>query len=535
MTSLPWRCACLLLVTALGAGCASSPRFRDAPPVWRVADDRDIPEPSEREYDAKEYFANIFVIERINRTLELRDEEAAHNVNALEEVPSSTWFQNRVGMRRVSPAEAARGFYAGGPPRPPFSVVSGKVGGGNPGFVMQDASKRRFIVKFDTRQNPELQTSAGVIVNRIFWTAGYNVPSDHVFSFREAELRIAPGATYRDAEKSEHPFDARQLEAILSTAPEPDDGRYRALASQLLEGKPKGGFAPDGQRDDDPNDHVRHEHRRELRGLRVLASWVGHTDMKEDNTLDMYVERNGRRYLEHYLLDFGEALDGHGAEKGRREDGWEHFIDWEMQTKAAFAFGLWKRPWEDTQPTRWPSIGAFTARPFDPRAWREAYPFWPFAEMDASDAYWAAKLVMRFDHPMLQAIVTEAKLSDPEAARYLLSTLIARRDAIGQAFIDAVSALEDFALTGDRLCMTDLAARYGFARPGTVEWLNGSSVTFSQRAGARGRLCVRVPAQSAYVVFRMRIRRADGVRPTMELHFATNGKPRLLGLIRVAR
>ena len=33
-----------------------------------------------------------------------------------------------------------------------------------------------------------------MIVNRIFWTAGYNVPSDHGFTVRRAELRIAPGA-----------------------------------------------------------------------------------------------------------------------------------------------------------------------------------------------------------------------------------------------------------------------------------------------------------------------------------------------------
>jgi hypothetical protein len=535
MISRRTRCACLLLAAALDASCAASPRFRDAPPVWRVDDDRDIAEPSERHYDEKEYFADLFVIERINRTLELRDQEPAHNANALEEVPDSSWFRNRIGVRRVSPEEAARGFDAGGPPQPPFSIVSGKVGGGNPGFVMKDVTERRFIVKFDTQRNPELQTAAGVIVNRVFWTAGYNVPSDHVFTFRREQLSIAAGAKYEDPEKREHAFDARELDAILRTSPERADGSYRALASQFLAGKPKGGFAPDGRRDDDPNDHVRHEHRRELRGLRVLAAWLGHTDMKEDNTLDMYVERNGRRYLEHYFLDFGEALDGHGAEKGRPEDGWEHFIDWEMQTKAMLAFGLWKRPWEDSRPTRWPAVGSFAAHPFDPRAWREAYPYWPFAEMDATDAYWAAKLVLRFERPILQAIVAEARLSEPDAARYLVDTLVARRDAIGQAFLDAVSALDDFTLSADRLCMTDLAVRYRLARPGTVEWLTGSSVSFRRPTDARGRLCVRVPAQNDYVVFRMRIRRGDGERPAMELHFATRGRPHLIGLVRVAR
>ena len=65
---------------------------------------------------------------------------------------------------------------------------------------------------------------------------------------------------------------------------------------------------PEGVRDDDPNDTVPHEHRRELRGLRVFAAWLNHTDMKEDNTLDMFVEEGGRHFVKHHLVDFGEAF-----------------------------------------------------------------------------------------------------------------------------------------------------------------------------------------------------------------------------------
>ncbi len=525
----------LLLLSALAVGCASSPRFRDAPAIWRVDDDLSIPEPSEREYDAKEYFANIFVIKRLDRTLQIKDREPAHNVNALEEVPDSTWFQNRIGVRTVTPAEAAKAADTGGPPRPPLSVVGGKIGGGNPGFIIKDGTGRKFLVKFDTEQNPELQTSAGVIVNRIFWTAGYNVPSDHIFILRKEELGIAPGATYTDPQLRKLPFEQSKIDGVLIFAPRQKDGSYRAFASQLLEGKPKGGFSPDGQRKDDVNDRVRHEHRRELRGLRVLAAWVNHSDMKEDNTLDMYVQKDGRRYLKHYFLDFGEALDGHGAEKGRREDGWENFIDWEMQAKAMFAFGLWKRPWEDARVTPWPSIGAFTADPFDPLAWREAYPFWPFVEADDADNYWGAKLVMRFDRPMVKAIVEQGKLSDPDAERYLVDTLMKRRDAIGRAYFEQVSPLDEFTLTSEQLCMTDLSVRHGFVPGGVVEWLKGSTVVASRAVNADGRLCVKAPQGDAYTVFRMRVRRGDEEHPPLELHFKAGSRPRLLGLIRLAR
>lgn len=524
-----------LLLLASSTACLSTPRFRDAPAVWRVDDDQNIAEPEEHSYEEKEYFANIFVIKRVDRLLEVQDEEEAHNINALEEVPDSSWFENRIGVRAVSPAEAARGLDAGGPPLPPFLVVAGKVGGGNPGFIIKDATGRRFIVKFDTEHNPELQTSAGVIVNRVLWTAGYNVPSDHIFTFRKEELTIEPGAKYTNAEKQKLPLTQLQVDAVLVMSPKRADGSYRALGSQLLEGKPKGGFSPSGTRHDDANDRVRHEHRRELRGLRVVAAWISHTDMKEDNTLDMYVEKNGRRYLKHYFLDFGEALDGHGAEKGRKEDSWEHFIDWEMQTKATFAFGLWKRPWEDVKPTPWPAIGSFAAKPFDARAWREAYPYWPFIEMDAADAYWGAKLVLRFTRPMIEAIVAEGKLRQPEAASYLVDTLVARRDAVGRAFLDAVSPLDDFALTSERLCLTDLSVRYGFAKPSTVQWLKGSEVRAARQTDARGRVCVRLSSGDDYTVYRMRVLRGDDELPAMEVHFKAGQRPRILGIVRVAR
>ena len=50
-----------------------------------------------------------------------------------------------------------------------------------------------------------------------------------------------------------------------------------------------GGFRYDSTRPDDPNDLVPHQHRRELRALRVFGAWVNLTDMKAGNTLDTIV------------------------------------------------------------------------------------------------------------------------------------------------------------------------------------------------------------------------------------------------------
>ncbi len=534
MGELAARLLRLALPGVFALGCAGSHHFVDAPPVWQVDDRKSIAEPSERDYDPALYFANIFVVDRLDRTLEVRPSTPAGNVNALEEVPDSSWFQNRIGVRTITPTEAARGADAGGPPQAPLLIRGGKVGGGNPGFIISDATGRRFLVKLDTAANPQLQTAAGVIVNRIFWAIGYNVPSDHVFEFRKKDLSIASDASYSDSRRRRRPLRWREIDGVLGTGPAPSAGVYRAFASQLLPGTPKGGFPASGLRADDANDRVAHERRRELRGLRVFASWVGHTDMKEDNTLDVFVTEGGRSYLKHYLLDFGEALDGHAAEKNRPEDGFEHFIDWEAQTRAALSMGLWKRPWEDVRPTRWAAVGSFSSNGFDPRNWREAYPFWPFAEMDPADAYWAAKLAQRFDRPLLEAIVGEGRYSDPAVSNYVVQTLLARRDAIGRAYLDAVTPLDDFQLDSQRLCMTDIAVRGRFAKSGRVDFLTRAGLGMSIQEPPSGRLCVSVPQRSGYTVYRMRVRRADGVRPTMELHFQSGPDAHVIGVLRLA-
>jgi hypothetical protein len=528
--ALPTWLAFVSVVTCVGGCGAARPLFRDAPPVWQVADDRNIAEPSERPFNRTEYYARVFFSERIDRGLALPLKEPAANTNSLDELPDSTWFQNRIGVRPVSPAEAARGFDGGGPPEPPFAVAGGKVGGKMPGFVLKDATGRKFLIKFDTRDNPELHSAAGTIVNRIFWTLGYNVPSDHVFWFSRDQLTLEPHAKYKDALGDKQPMSTAMLDAILRQVSPPRDGRFRALASQMLDGEPKGGFAAHGTRADDANDRVLHQARRELRGLRIFAAWLGHTDMKEDNTLDMYVEQDGRRFLRHYLVDFDAALNAHAVEMDRREDGWEYFVDWEAQTKAALAFGFWKRPWEDVQPAPWRSVGAFTADPFDPLAWRETYPYAPFLESDAADAYWGAKLVMRFNRPLVQAIVSEGQLSEPQAERYLVDTLLARRTAIGRAYLTAVTSLDDFAFTATELCMTDLSVRYGFAERSNVEWLRGSRVVASRSEDEAGRLCVPRPRRAVYTIYRLRVRQ----RPPMEVHFIGGSRARILGIVRVA-
>lgn len=327
------------------------------------------------------------------------------------------------------------------------------------------------------------------------------------------------------------------VDELLRLVPQWPDGHYRASASQFVPGIPKGGRAAEGVREDDPNDYVAHEHRREARALRVFAAWLNHTDVKEDNTLDAYVEENGRRFLRHYLIDFGEAMAGHAAEKGRMEDGYENWLDWEMQGKAMLSFGLWVRPFEHLEETPWPSVGSFSADHFDPERWREAYPYWPFAEaQDEFDAYWAAKLVLRFDRPLLEAVVRAGQLSHPEAERYLVETLYRRGRLTAHSYVQPLTALDYFTISRRALCAIDLSVMYGLVTSGLVEVLDATDqVVWKRVVDAQGHVCIPMADDDRYRIYRLRTRRRMERTPVMQVHFKGGPNARLLGIIRAER
>ncbi len=521
--------SCAPLVLAALVACATPTRqgrFVDQPIVWRVNDAQDIPEPTYRDHTT--------VFDKIVRAVDPPPRKPAQNTNALDEVPDSTWFTNRIACGRLTPEKAIDGPVVSGPPERPLTIVEGKIEGASPGFLIDDARGIRYLVKFDTPQNPEQKTAAAVIANRIFWALGYNVPPDHLVFFTREELRLAPGIDYRDPNsKQMRRLDWQRVDEILTNAARRSDGAYRAVMSQLLRGKRKGGFAPKGIRADDPNDRIPHQYRRELRGLRVFAAWLGHTDVTQGNSLDMYVIENGSGFLRHYLLDFDGAFGGHQSELGRLEVGWEHSWDLESQAKATMTFGTWTRTWERQEPTPYRATGYFSSKYYDPTKWREFTSYAPFSAMDRADAYWAAKLVMRFDRKMLEALVAEGQLSEPGAAGYLVDTLLERRDATGATFLEAVTPLDEFHFERGALCAVDLSMRYGFADQGMVVRLDERDHPVAgYPVSPSGRVCLPVDQRDVYRVLRLRMRRGEKEKPVLQIHYRGGPRARILGVIR---
>jgi len=546
--------AALAAAAALTGACAHRApigelRFQNRPPVWRV-DDRTpvaaVPEP--RVYNRSLYHTDGYVVRRATRAMELRPEVRAQDVNSLDEVPDSTWFTNRIGVRELSPDELRVGPNTSPSPfdHLPWKVTGAKIGGLSLGFVFEDALGRKFLLKFDTPDAPEMETAAHAIVHRVLWGIGYNVPEDHVGYVRRGDLQIAPGATTRRDDGEKLPLTADALDAALAGVAWTEDGRIRVLASRFLPGKPIGPYAREGTRADDPNDVIPHENRRSLRGLYPIFSWLNSTDMQEDNSLDVFEGD----HVVHYLLDFGKALGVMGHLMKWQSSGHTYHYDAGMALRSLVSLGLWKRPWDGMAPPALRGIGLLDAEHYDPGAWRANSVYWPLEDKDRFDAFWGAKLLMRFSRAQLAAIVDEARFTDPRASRYMLETLIERQRRTARYWFDRVAPLDGFTVEdasggAARVCFTDLTLAYHLHAASTRYLVDAydraGRALGPERAlgpGAGGRACTGALAPSSaadgYTIVRLRVRRNAHELPPIELHLARDaaGRPQVIGLRR---
>ena len=457
---------------ALAMSCAPSqdlpvPRFANAPAVARVDDRRDVPaKPAEREFIHDLYHYDGTIQRRLTRALELPRAQRALGVNALDEVPDSTWFTNRIGIRDLTLDELRTGPAKIGSPElhKPWTVRSTKSGGTEPGLVVTDARGARFLIKFDPLGFREQETATHVIVGKLLWACGFNVTDDYVVYFRPEDLVLARDAVAKDVFGEKHPMSQAELDQMLAQVAGEPDGRIRALASLWLDGKPLGGHPAEGVRADDVNDRIPHPLRRDLRGMYAMFAWLDHVDVQEGNFLDMWVKEGSRHYVKHYLLDFGKAL-GVMTSTGRNpRAGHEHVIDFAATLRTLVTAGVEERSWEgrSTSPLR--GVGIFAADDFDPGGWKALSPAYvPFSTADRFDKFWAAKILIRFTREQIRAVVETGRLSDPRAVDYLTDTLVARQRATARYWFDRVNPLDHFMVrssTSSVLCFEDLALRY---------------------------------------------------------------------------
>jgi hypothetical protein len=385
----------------------------------------------------------------------------AVNVNSIDEVPDSTWFTNRIGRRTMAVDEIARG------PNQfetvsidDWPIVEEKSSGITPGYRVVDPTGRLHQVKFDPPSHPEMPSAAEVIGAAIYHALGYNVVQGYIVEVDPNRIVISPKATTVDLGGQKRPMTRADVDRLLARGARRPNGKYLATLSRFADGdRPVGYFKYYGTRPDDPNDIHPHEHRRELRANRVFSAWLNHDDSRAINSLDMIEGPDGRKYIRHYMFDFGSIMGSGSTQAQTLRAGNEYILEWGPAFKTLATLGLYVRPWIRTR--YWEdakAVGRFEGETFDPVKWRPEYPNPAFDNMRADDAFWGARLVSRFSDEAIRAIVARGRYSEPGAANHVATTLIKRRDKVVRAWLPAVNPLVEPRLGSDGVLTFENAA-----------------------------------------------------------------------------
>lgn len=449
-------------------------KFYDDDPLLRTPPPLAAPDVEERELsDFYDLFLNAFTYAAEKQGETIDELIPAQAVNTLGEVPDSEWFTNRIGTEGFTRTDMLRGPGDDNPPADgPWTIISAKTQGITPGYLIEDTTGQRYLLKFDPMTNPEMNSGADMLGPKLFYALGYNTPENYLVSVDPERFDIGEGATVLSIAGKERRMNRTDIRDVIDRVPRQPDGSIRGLASRFLQGQPLGPFQYHGTRSDDPNDVVLHEHRRDLRGLYVFASWLGHDDSRSINSLDMLVEEDDKKFVKHHLLDFGSILGSASNMANSPRSGNQYLFSWRHTWRQIFSLGAFVPQWYRWNYKKFPAIGLFEWEIYHPDERTPEYRNPTFENRLPDDTYWAAKKVMAFSDDDLRAIVGLAQYSDPEAADWLVTCLIKRRDKVGDFFLRQVLPVDNFGVDGDALTFEHLGAKYGlFEAPElTFEW-----------------------------------------------------------------
>ena len=190
-------------VALLFSACASQPRFPLRAPMAKDTDQRPVQvecekRPSDDDPNhvacAPEPYVSPLVWDAVDnsvfrplaRVFAVDPAGPAPNVNAFDEVPDSAWFTNRLGARRPTRDELLRGACAekemldGAAAAPGgWLIDKGKPNGATPGFRIR-IGKQKFMMKTDTKAQPERPSAASAIGAAIYHAVGFNTSCEQI-------------------------------------------------------------------------------------------------------------------------------------------------------------------------------------------------------------------------------------------------------------------------------------------------------------------------------------------------------------------
>jgi len=537
---MKYMCAFILLFFVLAVPCWSDDqKFYDDDPIVKEDDPQDAS--GAKPYDINliyDFLENLFTMPG-DPTMNVR----AQNINAIDEVPDSNWYENRTGL---SPEAVAKGPDTSDGPAPgKWTVTGAKSNGVTPGFTIKDSTGQRWFIKFDPPDYPGMATGTEVVVTKLFWSLGYHVPENHLSTLTVENLTVGDGAKITPPSGKKRPMKISDINKLLLLAAKNEDGSYRVIASKALPGKPLGGFRFYGTRPDDPNDVFPHEHRRELRGYGVFAAWLNHVDSKSINSLDTMIEENGKSHVRHFLLDFGATLGSASLTPHEEWEGYEYLYEGHRQVgRDAIGVGFHVEPWRRVKYYDARSIGRFQQEyeNWDPDSWKAREPNPAFLRSRADDKFWAARKLMGLTDDMIRAAIKTGEFNDPESEEFIVNALIQRRNAIGRKYLTAINPIVDPALDSSGvLTFGNAAAAAGFATvPAEYQatWYrfdnsSGQTTLIGETSGSSERLepPANLPAESGAFV-KIEISLKDGA-PVHAYFHRTSGGWKLVGFERM--
>lgn len=478
--------AASLALLLLTPACAYRPaRFADARPVNEIADDDGIDMPQRLEVNDVVEFSDLFVGRPLVEAMRITRRPPPGDVNALDEVPRSSWF---------APLDADvasfEGVYAvDGPPVPPFRVLlerapsgdNGDLKRGGMGIPVVDALGHRFELRRDPRDRVEVRTAASAITARLVRALGYNAPEVYISDAEDSDFSTDPGEPFAQSilsgNEPSSPDARRQaldkmLQDWLDSAPPSKTGNYRFSATRWPPAADidVGRTPVTGTRGDDPNDRVDHESRRTLRALRLVGAWLGMTRFTPHDLRDVYAGPSGEGHLLHYMVGFDKSL-GTEAIIGKRPEQKD-----EMTLLATLGFA----PDPNIPPTqrKYEAIGAI-GEEIDPAKYGPGLPFPPMDATDGADAFWIAKRIAAIPEELVLRAVRAGRVSNGTARKLLFELILARQRRVVEWGYAQTTPCDYERLDEHGIVVVDRAVAAGFTTGKTVEY----SVTYLDAEG----------------------------------------------------
>lgn len=477
------RAAVLLLLASslASSGCRYRPaRFADRPEVVKVGDDMAIPVPERNDFDEILQVSDVYLRRPLFDALSPVDPPDAADVNALDEVPASSWYRP---PRQLAEILADPEVPLGGPPEPPFALVDDPPSLGSAGtrIAIVDRRGARYELARDTERRPELITGAAVVGSRLLRGLGYRTPDVFLLDLAPADVGLerpllaakAPGeeplpTPPTDAQRAAR---AKRVAASFAGGAPAREGRYRVSATRWPVGIDVG-ITPDfGTRGDDNNDLIAHNDRRTLRALSIFGSFLAFDGFGVRRTRDVYVGERGRGFLRHYVVNMERSLGAMSVVDplpvyhpldGPRGDG-------TIANLLLLGFAPSARP----VATQRKFLALGTIGPLaNPKGMDTALPYGPFVRLTRADGYWAAKRIQALlaTPSTLEAIVDAGRFSEPGARDELLFLLRLRARQVVGYWFHRTTPIEILGTEDKRLVLRDEAIAGGYAPASEVTY-----------------------------------------------------------------